>query len=127
MGVHVSLWKNKPGNDWETVNFDDELHSQNITHNLTEMAEKAGIYKAIWRPYKLQGLDDDQEELCSLKAKHIVHILQLGYEKMVNDPEYYEKFNSPNGWGTYKNFVPWVKRYIDACREYPYAFIEVDR
>ena len=27
-----------------------DLCDKNITHNLTEMADKAGIYKCLWRP-----------------------------------------------------------------------------
>ncbi len=26
------------------------VHDQNITHNLTDMAEEAGIYGVVWRP-----------------------------------------------------------------------------
>ena len=28
-----------------------ELFSSNITHNLSKMAEEAGIYTALWHPY----------------------------------------------------------------------------
>ena len=30
------------------------LYDANITHNLGEMAKKAGIYEALWRPYRLK-------------------------------------------------------------------------
>lgn len=30
-----------------------EVFSANITHNLGEMADKAGIYKACWRPEEI--------------------------------------------------------------------------
>ena len=38
-------------------------------------------------------------------------------------PEHFEKFNSPNGWGTYINFVTFVSDYLDACKEYPKAIV----
>ncbi len=34
---------------------------------------------------------------------------------------------SVNGWGTYKNFVPWVAKYLAACEEYPDADVSVSR
>jgi hypothetical protein len=42
-------------------------------------------------------------------------------------PEHYEKFNSPNGWGMYHNFVPWIEEYLQALKEYPESFVECDR
>ena len=89
----------------------------NITHNLTTMADKAGIYKACWRP----------EEIGATKAKHIIKILEKGYEMMINAPGYFKQFDSENGWGTYEHFLPWVKEYIEACKEHPEARIYVSR
>lgn len=89
----------------------------NITHNLNEMAEEAGIYEACWRP----------EEIGAVYAKDIIPILESGYEKMKNDPEYFKKFDSSNGWGTYDQFLPWIFEYLNACRLFPDAIIEVDR
>ena len=31
----------------------ETVYCANITHNLNVMAGKAGIYEALWRPYKL--------------------------------------------------------------------------
>ncbi len=48
-------WKQRYPNR-EPVRFVDdkeetnEVYSANITHNLGEMADKAGIYYALWRP-----------------------------------------------------------------------------
>jgi hypothetical protein len=89
----------------------------NITHNLNKMAMAAGIYEACWRP----------EEINATKASDIILILEKGFEDMKNRPEYYKQFNSPNGWGLYVNFLPWVKKYLDACKEYPDSIIEVSR
>lgn len=92
-----------------------EVFDANITHNLTEMADKAGIYDALWRPgehgYK--------------KAGQIIPILKEGLAKLEADPEYFKRFDSPNGWGRYIHFVPWVKKVLAACEEYPDADIRV--
>lgn len=89
----------------------------NITHNLGGMAEEAGIYQHLWRP----------EEIGISKAEQLIEPLTKGLELMKSDPERFEAFNSPNGWGLYEDFVPWVERYLEACREYPDADVSVSR
>ena len=96
---------------------EEEVFDANITHNLNKMADKAGIYYACWRP----------EEIGAIKAKDIIPLLEKGYEDMKERPDYFKQFNSPNGWGTYKNFLPWVEKYLEACKKYPEADIWVDR
>jgi hypothetical protein len=87
----------------------------NITHNLTKMAIEAGIYEVLWRP----------DEYGYKKAEQIVPILRKGLELLESDPTRFEKFNSPNGWGMYEHFVPFVKSVLAACEEYPDADIRV--
>jgi hypothetical protein len=94
-----------------------EVFSANITHNLGEMAEKAGIYKACWRP----------EEIGAEHASDIIPLLEKGLEDLKARPEYFKQFNAPNGWGLYENFVPWVEKYLAACKENPDAKISVWR
>lgn len=89
----------------------------NITHNLNTMAEKAGIYDALWRP------DEHGYE----KAEQIIPILKKGLQKLEGNPTRFKKYDSPNGWGTYDNFVPFVRKVLEACEEYPDADIEVSR
>ncbi len=83
----------------------------NITHNLNEMANEAGIYEACWRPGEI-GIS---------KAKNLIPLLRDGLEKMRADPERFKRFNAPNGWGTYETFVEWVAGYLRACEEFPDA------
>ena len=92
-----------------------EVFSANITHNLTEMAREAGIYYALWRP----------GEKGYTKAEQIIPILRDGLEKMKRDPDFFKKFDSPNGWGLYIHFVPFVESVLAACEEYPDADIAV--
>ncbi len=94
-----------------------EVFSANITHNLNEMADKAGIYQACWRP----------EEIGAKYAYDIIPLLEKGLEDLKARPEYFEQFNASNGWGLYKDFVPWVERYLAACKENPNAKISVSR
>lgn len=93
------------------------VFERNITHNLTEMADKAGIYKCIWRP----------EELGITKAGDLIILLETGLEKLKSDPEYYRTFNPPNGWGSYEGFVCAVGEYLQACKDNPDAEIGVWR
>ena len=95
----------------------ERVYQANITHNLGKMAQEAGIYYALWRP----------EEIGKTKASEIVELLEIGLADLKSRPEHFEQFNSDNGWGLYKNFVPFVEKYLDACREYPDAIIEVSR
>lgn len=89
----------------------------NITHNLTEMASRAGIYDALWRP----------DEHGYKKAGQIITILREGLTKLEAKPEYFKLFDSPNGWGMYEHLIPFVKAVLEACEEYPDADIRVSR
>lgn len=93
------------------------LYSANITHNLGKMAAEAGIYQHLWRP----------EELGIKTAGELVKPLTDGIELLESDPARFEKFNAPNGWGLYKHFVPFVREYLEACREHPNAEVYASR
>lgn len=110
MSLDVYLNYKEDGNDIE-------VYWANITHNLTKMADKAGIYEALWQP----------EEIKAKKAKDIIPILEKGLKKLRGKPKYFEKFNASNGWGTYEHFVPFVEKYLKACKQYPNASIEISR
>ena len=107
MSLDVSLFVQKPV----------EVYSANITHNLCKMAEEAGIYKACWRP----------EEVGITKAAQLIEPLRNGIAQMKADPARFEKHNSPNGWGLYRNFLPWLERYLEACEANPNAEVSVSR
>jgi hypothetical protein len=97
--------------------YGDELYSANITHNLNTMAEKADIYKALWRP----------DEIGKEKAGELIELLEKGLSNLKTNPEYFKQFNSPNGWGMYEHFVPFVEKYLEACKLFPDATIEISR
>lgn len=94
-----------------------EVFNVNITHNLTQMAKEAGIYKHLWRP----------EELGIIQASQLVEPLKAGLGLMERDPKKFKKFNPSNGWGTYDDLITCVKYYIKKCEEFPNAKIRVSR
>lgn len=98
---------------YEEDGHEISVFDSNITHNLGKMADKAGIYYALWRP----------EEKGWVYAKDIIKVLEKGLKKLKDKPKYFEKFNSPNGWGMYEHFVPFVEEVLEACKKYPNAKI----
>jgi hypothetical protein len=94
-----------------------EVYSANITHNLGLMAEEAGIYQPLWRP----------EELGIKTAAGLIEPLRAGLALLEQDPERFRAFNSPNGWGLYEHFVPFVRDYLNACEANPDAVVTVGR
>lgn len=89
----------------------------NITHNLNNMAEKAGIYKHLWRP----------EELEITQAYSLIEPLKKGLDLLKSEPERFKAFNPENGWGTYEGLVNFVEKYLQACIENPESEINVSR
>ena len=85
---------------------------KNITHNLVEMWDEAGIYDAL---YMSEGKT----------AASILPTLRSGLAKLRANPEYYTKFNSPNGWGLYENAVPWLEDLILGLEKSPRAIVHI--
>jgi len=140
MSLDVSLYREKIVSYNKGLTFVQEnecVYDSNITHNLNTMAEKAGIYEALWRPYKLNkewkdNFFSDKEEYVfedtfTVYAKDIIPKLEEGLKELKCKPEYFEEFNSPNGWGKYEHFVPFVEEYLNACKEYPEAIVITSR
>lgn len=95
----------------------NEVYWANITHNLNKMAAEAGIYACLWRP----------EEHGITHARQIIEPLETGLAKLVTQKARFEQFNALNGWGLWKNFVPWCAAYLQACRDNPDALVSVRR
>jgi hypothetical protein len=92
----------------------DEVFWQNITHNLTKMADEAGIYKVLWRP----------SENSILTAKQLIEPLGRAITMMKDNPARFEKHNPANGWGSYQAFVPWLEKLLEACEKNPDARVK---
>lgn len=101
----------------ESEESSDEVYHGNITHNLIEMADKAGIYKYLWEP----------ETLGIVKAFRLIDALQNGLTFLRNNSTFCKQFNPSNGWGSYEVFVDFVQNYLDACIQYPDANVFVSR
>ena len=93
------------------------VYEDNITHNLGKMARMAGIYLCLWRPEEL-GIDT---------ASFLIEGLEKGLKKLKSNPDYFKSFNPKNGWGDYDGLVAFIENYLDACKKFPDAEIEVDR
>ena len=99
-----------------------EVYWANITHNLGKMASKVkcgkySLYEYLWIP----------DEIRIKTAKQLIKPLTEGLAELKSKPKKYEKYNSPNGWGMYKNFVPFVEKYLEACKENPDAKVYASR
>ena len=115
----------------------EEVYWANITHNLNIMAGKAGLYEALWRPHRLKenynipdsdhDAEHEFESNQTTKASEIIPIIEKGLADLKARPEYFETFNAENGWGLYEHFVPFVEKYLEACKEYPEAIVTVGR
>ena len=95
----------------------DEVYSRNITHNLCEMAEVAGVYDVLWRP------DENGFET----AAHCIDTLRRGLDFLVCNRKLCEKYDPANGWGSYGGLVTFVTTVLMACCDNPDGKIEVSR
>jgi len=110
MSLDVTLFDEVPAHFADVFDF-------NITHNLCEMADAAGIYKAMWRP----------EEIPVTTAGQLIPLLEAGIEKLMADPAKFEAMNPENGWGDYAGLLRVARRYLAACKDHPNATIQVSR
>ena len=140
MSLDVDLYRKSWISYDEGITYKEDLellYSANITHNLGNMADAAGIYEALWRPHRLiEGYnvseDDHQaesefEDNVTILAEDIIEILERGLKDLRKRPKFFQKFDSSNGWGTYERFVPFVENYLNACKEFPKAIVKTDR
>lgn len=95
----------------------NHLYSNNITHNLNSMAMLADLYEPLWRP----------DEIGITKAKQLIAPLTEGLARLEAEPDRYKALNPLNGWGNYEGLVWFVRRYLEACKKYPDADVNVNR
>lgn len=94
-----------------------EIFDQNVTHNLTEMAKAAGLYKVMWRP----------EEIGVETAEEAILFLEAGVRELKSNREKYEKYNPANGWGDYEGLCKAAQNILDACYQNKDARIYICR
>lgn len=95
----------------------ESVYEDNITHNLNKMANEACIYSMLWRP----------DEFNMFKACELIPHLEIGLDKLKKDPDKFKALNPENGWGSYEGLVKFVEEYLEACRKYPNADVDVSR
>jgi hypothetical protein len=109
----VSIWLSievDTGNEPYSV----ELFSNNITHNVAPMWNKAGVYDAI---YNSEGK----------AAGELIITLRAGvYDMTYKRPEY-ELLNPKNGWGDYVSALSFLTSFASACELYPNAIVGVSK
>ena len=99
------------------------VYSGNITHNLGTMAKEVvlsnglNLYQVLWRP--------DESNL--LFARNISELLDEGWNILLADPERFQKFDPPNGWGSYEGLCDFVYKYRNACWDNPDAELRISR
>lgn len=105
------------------------VYSRNITHNLGKMADavKFGVewsgdedltlYHVLWRP----------DEHGFKYAKDIADLLDIGWNILLSEPEYFKTYNPPNGWGSYEGLCDFVYNYRNACWDNPEAELRISR
>lgn len=81
------------------------------------MSAEAGLYDIVWQPEK-HGI------IC---AADLIKPLQDGITLLESDPERFQQFEPDNKWGTYRDFVPWLKTYLEACIKNPEAQVRASR
>ncbi len=109
--MSLDIWLEKPA--VEAM----EVFGANITHNLGKMAEEANIYGVLWRP----------EEHEITHAWQLIEPLRGAIKEMIEDPSRFKKHNADNGWGMYKDFLPWLERLLAACLKHPGSTIHTSR
>ena len=53
--------------------------------------------------------------------------MRKGLELLKSEPEFFQKFNPPNGWETYEGLVKFVEDLLQACEENPDAVLRISR
>lgn len=99
------------------------VYDDNITHNLGKMARHVHVgsgltlYDVMWRP----------DEHNMIFAHQISEYLDVAFNVLLSEPEFFKTFNPENGWGTYDGLVNFVYAYRNACWDTPDAELRVSR
>ena len=107
--------KERYGKEVKEVEYTDNILLYiNLTHNLTEMANKCGydgdgitLYTLLWHPENVLGKD------CKVTRQYFFKLVDL-CGLLESNPDYYKKFNPKNGWGSYEQLISAVNKLICA-------------
>lgn len=108
--------------DIELIENDVTVYSCNITNNLQNMvsafSEKHCM--VLWHPETLEFFET------SILANEIVYHYEEILEELLKNRKEYERYNSPNGWGTYDDLLSFLVQLISYCHKYPKALVTAD-
>lgn len=91
----------------------EEIFWENITHNLTTMAGKAGLYSLLWRPkYEYTKV-----------TPAFVRELEVAVEELKNNKQEYTPYNPANGWGNYEGLLSFAQNVLSVCHRNPEGWI----
>lgn len=88
-------------------NIETEYESFNITHNLAPMADSCGLYGPLWQP-STEGIETSGD---------LIKPIEKGLDTLRSDPEKFRPLSASNGWGTYDQFINWLEKVLEFCRE----------
>jgi len=119
MGLSVELvyQPQRCGDNKMCIIYDDAVWEKDITHNLSQMAEKAQLHDVLWYP----------ERLNIKQAEQAIPYLEKGLKILVNNKIQLQQFNPENGHGTYKELLDFTTEYLNNCRQYPDSKIYITR
>lgn len=127
-----------------------QVYDFNITHNVTQMADAAGIYLPMWqgiivdektdeRAYRLAFDEGDMQWVAALNlaakrdgrevqvAADMIPALSLGIRLLALHPARFKPLEGENGWGTWRNFLPAIIELREVCVQHPQARVEISR
>ncbi|MHB1310599.1 MAG: hypothetical protein ACYC3L_01190 [Gemmatimonadaceae bacterium] len=84
----------------------------NITHNVSPMWRKAGVYEALYK--------SDETS-----AGQWLDALRAGLRDMEAHAETYRALNPSNGWGDYDGALRFLRAWEAVCAEHPKALVNV--
>lgn len=93
------------------------VYSDSITHNVVPMAQKAGIYRMVWRP----------EEAGISVAKELIDPLEKAVKDMINNRGDYVALSPANSLVSYEEFLGFLVRLADNCKRNPQASVTASR
>lgn len=85
----------------------------NITHNVQRMMNEAFLNKGYW-----------VDQLTGKTGAEVLPLLTAALHRMAENPRYFEMYDSPNGWGTWRDCLPFLAKLREGCYLNPDAIIE---
>jgi hypothetical protein len=97
--------------------YNETIYHGNLTHNLVDMADAAGLYQCLWRP----------NENDIFIAEDIIPHLEKALPILLQFPDKFIALQPTNGWGTYEQLVEVVQGYLSKCIHHSQSIISVCR